>query len=121
MLGCIRREPSSKIEIRRHTFMRQFLTVPVVLLSIMVCVALTAQQAPKDSKPAKPGPVKEQKWYTTEIPLTVDHLKFPGHETADAQGFWQPISTSKEKQLVDVIAVKIECIREGGVCREADA
>jgi len=86
-----------------------------------LCIAFSAQQAQENSKPTKPAPVKEQKWYTTGIPLRVDHDKLPGHETADAEGFWKPISTSKEKQLVDVIAVRIECVREDGVCREADA
>jgi hypothetical protein len=90
---------------------------------LMLCSALNAQQdgAPHAPTGAKPAPVKEQKWYATEIPLTVDRLKLPGHETVDAEGFWKPISASKDKQLADVVAVRIECIREEAVCREADA
>ena len=92
-----------------------------------LCIVLSAaQQASKGSNLTKPtegasAPVKEQKWYKTEISLHVYHDKSPGRETANAQGFWQPISKGSEKQLVDVIAVKIECIREERVCREADA
>ena len=95
-----------------------------VIALFTLCIALSAEQPPKapiDSKPAEPPSVEQQKWYTTEIPLTVYHNKFPGYETADARGFWQPISTREEKQLVDVIAVRIECVREEGLCREADA
>jgi hypothetical protein len=61
------------------------------------------------------------KWYVTEIPLTVSHYELPGYEYASADGFWKSTSTSKDKQLMDVIAVKLSCVREEQKCREADA
>jgi hypothetical protein len=65
------------------------------------------------------------KWHVTEIPLTVDHIENPpGYESYDwalTDGFWKSTSTSKDKQLVEVIAVKISCDREEKKCREADA
>lgn len=60
------------------------------------------------------------KWVTTEFHLTVYHHK-PPYESASAQGFWQSTSSSKDKQLVWPIAVKLSCDHDEKVCREADA
>lgn len=63
------------------------------------------------------------RWVKTETPLEVFHFKgrVSSYETADAQGFWQSTSASKDKQLVFPIAVKISCDRGEKICREVDA
>ena len=57
-----------------------------------------------------------------EVPLKVlhhdDNREFG---IATAHGFWVATDTSKGKQLVDDIAVEIECARTEGVCKEHDA
>ncbi len=57
------------------------------------------------------------KWVKTEIDLRVADYD----DLVLVHGFWQSTSSSKERQLVFPIAVKIECHREQRVCREADA
>jgi hypothetical protein len=61
------------------------------------------------------------KWTKTEIPLTVGRHETRNWKYVTAQGFWQSTSTSKDKQLLSPIAVKITCDGGEKICREADA
>ncbi len=61
------------------------------------------------------------KWTKTEIPLTLGRLEARNWKYVTAQGFWQSTSTSKDKQLLSPIAVKISCDGGEKICREADA
>jgi hypothetical protein len=58
------------------------------------------------------------RWTKTEIPLTVYRV---GSRLASAQGFWQSTSTSKDKQLLSPVVVKINCTNYDKTCRESDA
>jgi hypothetical protein len=63
-------------------------------------------------------------WYITDLGTKViDDDKFDritrGELTVD--GMWYATSSIKDKQLVDPIAVKIDCDREVHICREFDA
>jgi hypothetical protein len=59
----------------------------------------------------------QPKWGKMEMPLKVYH--HPGMASVD--GFWQSVSSDKEKQLVWPIAVKITCDQQSKLCRELDA
>lgn len=84
------------------------LTIPIALLLLFPAASVGQSTA---------------RWVKTETSLEVFHFKSrrSSYETADAQGFWQSTSTSKDKQLVFPIAVKISCDRGEKVCREVDA
>ena len=59
-------------------------------------------------------------WYITDIGLKVIHDDgSDGEVTVD--GMWYATSSIKDKQLVDPIAVKIDCGRDAHICREFDA
>jgi len=59
------------------------------------------------------------RWTKVEIPLNLSHEDRLG--LANAQGFWQSTSTSKDKQLAFPVAVKIECDMSERICRESQA
>jgi hypothetical protein len=48
-------------------------------------------------------------------------MKEKGWYLASADGFWQSVSSDKERQLVSPVAVKIRCDRGEKICREIDA
>jgi hypothetical protein len=56
-----------------------------------------------------------------DIPLTVYHNTYRGLETVSAEGFWVATDASKDKQLVQQIAVKLDCDSSEKMCREHDA
>jgi hypothetical protein len=61
------------------------------------------------------------KWIEYDQPLTVYHREYRTFKSAHAEGFWKATSSDKGKQLVDRIAVKIDCESDEGVCREHQA
>lgn len=89
------------------------LAAVLALLAMLGCSRHSTSETNAAAHAAGEGP----KWVKTETALRVgdyDGLVL-------AQGFWQSTSSSRERQLVSPIAVKIECHREERVCREADA
>ena len=56
------------------------------------------------------------KWTKVETPLKV--FDDDSHGYASAEGFWQSTSSSKDKQLVYPVAVKIVCTRSSMTCDE---
>lgn len=92
----------------------------VVCIFAGICGALSRHPAPPNTVRADEA---RAKWIKMETPLTVFHVESAAHSwgSASAQGFWQSTSTSKDKQLVFPIAVKISCDRGEKICRETYA
>jgi len=59
------------------------------------------------------------KWTKLEVPLKI--VDDETHGYASAEGFWQSTSSSKDKQLVYPVAVKITCTRSAMTCDESEA
>lgn len=57
----------------------------------------------------------------SEMPLKVYHYDYSGFKTVSAEGFWVSTDTSKDKQLVQQIAAKIDCDSSERTCKERDA
>jgi hypothetical protein len=55
------------------------------------------------------------------LPLTVYHHNYSGLETVHAEGFWDATDSSKDRQLAELIAVKLDCNSSEKMCREQDA
>jgi hypothetical protein len=97
--------------------------VGVTLISLLVVGCSIRAGLPLRSEsntvPADDGP----RWTKVETPLTVYHHKTPTNNSdyASAEGFWQSTSSSKDKQSVFPIAIKISCDRYSKTCREAEA
>jgi hypothetical protein len=87
------------------------LLVVVILIGIVDALAHTRKESVVHAD-------EIAKWTKTEIPLRVSHI---GSELASADGFWQSTNTSKDKQLVSPIVVKITCTSYDKTCREAEA
>jgi hypothetical protein len=56
-----------------------------------------------------------------EMPLKVYHYDYSDFKTVSAEGFWVSTDTSKDKQLVQQIAAKIDCDSSERTCKEHDA
>jgi hypothetical protein len=63
------------------------------------------------------GPQKAQ----SEFPLKVYANGYGNVGTVTAGGFWAATDTSKDKQLLEQIAARIECGRSERMCKEIDA
>jgi len=64
------------------------------------------------------------KWTNVEVvPLHIYHepRAMPNAGIAGAEGFWQSTNSSKDKQLVFPIAVKISCTHSDKTCTESEA
>jgi hypothetical protein len=90
-------------------------------LAALIAVSFITQH--KGAEPNITYADERAKWVKTEMPLTIYH-----HESralnagyASAEGFWQSTSSSKDKQLVSPVAVKIECTRDDKTCKESEA
>jgi hypothetical protein len=57
----------------------------------------------------------------SEVPLSVYHYDYHSFRTISAEGFWVSTDTSKDKQLVQQIAAKIDCNSSEKTCTEHDA
>jgi hypothetical protein len=57
----------------------------------------------------------------SEMPLRVYHYDYHSFRTVSAEGFWVSTDTSKDKQLVQQIAAKIDCNSSEKTCTEHDA
>jgi hypothetical protein len=68
------------------------------------------------------GFLRGPEYVTTDLPLHVYHYDYNGgYKTVSADGFWKATDTSKEKQLVSLIAAKIHCDNSSMTCEEHDA
>ena len=100
--------------------MRLLVCVAVALLFFASCQAAPAQivsNAPSSQKDSLAD--KAPRWIRMEVPLHVLHDESIGWASAD--GFWQSVDSSNDKQLAYPIAATITCNRDEKICREADA
>lgn len=92
---------------------------------ILLCAAACAVFAPRFNKANQAtsivhAAVESPSWYITDLgPKTIREDGSDGGVTVD--GMWYATSSIKDKQLVDPIAVKIDCDRAVHICREFDA
>lgn len=87
------------------------------------CVQIEVDDADKDWRydlvDVSDGLYRNPQHFKAESTLHVYHEDRYGF--ASTEGFWEAADSSKDKQLIDQIAVKISCDKHDGTCKENDA